>query len=256
MFDFRLVLPILASIFVSRVTAQETTFLAYSSQYLDDTANIELLWPETISDTLDILVLLDGDEYSGMAKDVVDLYTFGKKLSPTLIISLPSTQESRWKYYTPSQGVDEQVRETGEFGAYADFIEKDLLPHLSKHFQFNSGRKMIFGHSMGGLAVLSFLTWRPQVFDYYIAASPSTMYDDHFLLKEIESRTRSDFVKIFLSAAESDQNGCRENAVWLQEFLSKGDDIQDRIVLKIYPTENHSTSGLRSLIDGLDFLAK
>ena len=256
MFDYKLVLPILISILASSVTAQQSTYLAYNSQYLEDTANIELLWPDTSADTLDILVLLDGDTYSGIAKDIVDLYTYGNKFKPTLIISLPITQEGRWKYYTPSQVTEEQVGETGEFGAYADFIEKDLLPHLGEHFQFTAGRKMIFGHSMGGLAVLSFLTWRPQVFGYYIAASPSTMYDDHFLIKEIELRTRSDFEKVFLSVAESDLNGYRDNVTWLRDFLSDETVDQNRIILKTYASENHATTGLRSLIDGLDFFAQ
>ena len=58
---------------------------------------------ETKKDSLSLLVLLDGDDYAGIAKNVTSLYEFGDKINPTIIISLPSTRESRWTYYTPTK---------------------------------------------------------------------------------------------------------------------------------------------------------
>ncbi len=216
-------------------------------------------------DSVSLLVVLDGGEYSGIARNTAVLYEFGEKIYPTVVVSIPSTPISRWAYFTPTHlAADENdtgnqalYPYTGRFGALADFLEQQVLPELAQKYDLQFYQKTLFGHSMGGLAVLSFIVLRPEVFDHYIAASPSTMYDDHYLFRTIEDRTeRLAFKSLFLTAARHDSNGYRENVNWLNEYLQKAKPAAQRLELRIYERETHATSGVKSLIDGLEFVGK
>ena len=238
----------------------------FQSKHLDENIPYKVILPEnheSKKDSLSLLVLLDGDDYSGIAQNVTSLYEFGGKISPTVILTLPSTRESRWAYYTPTndttdveEGFEDLYARTGKFPEFADFIGNELIPSIEKELEIKFKQKTIFGHSLGGLGVLSFAVLRPKVFQNYISASPSTMYDQHFIFKTIEEKGILQFDSMFLTAAVNDGNGYRENVEWLKEYLTKNKLDNQAVGSKIYENENHATSGLKSLIDGLEFVGK
>jgi len=220
--------------------------------------------PETyaVHDTLAVLVVLDGDEYSGIAANTVKLYRFGEKIPPTVVVSLPSTPESRWRDYTPTateasendSGNATLYQYTGGFEAFATSIETTLFPAIEAEYNITLGRKTVFGHSMGGLAVLSFMVVQPDIFDQYIAASPSTMYDDHFIFRTIEEQRIPSFDALYLTAALNDSNGYLENVRWLEEYLKTNHKAGENVGVRVYETESHATSGIRALVDGIEFM--
>lgn len=194
---------------------------------------------------------------------MTSLYEFGKKIDPTVILSLPSTKESRWAYYTPTndttnveEGFEDLYSRTGKFPQFADFLGNELIPSIEKELGIKFKQKTIFGHSLGGLGVLSFAVLRPELFQNYISASPSTMYDQHFIFKTIEEKGILQFDYMFLTAAFNDGNGYRENVEWLKEYLDNHKLDNQAVGSKIYENETHASSGLKSLIDGLEFIGK
>ena len=239
---------------------------SFQSKHLDHNVPYRVILPEnfqTKKDSLSLLVLLDGDDYSGIAQDVTSLYEFGQKIYPTVILSLPSTKESRWAHYTPTKdttnvekGFEDLYSRTGKFSQFADFLGYELIPLIEKEFEIKFEQKIIFGHSLGGLGVLSFAVLRPGMFQNYISASPSTMYDQHFIFKTIEEKGVLQFDSMFLTAGLNDGNGYRENVKWLKEYLDKNKLDHQTVGSKIYKNENHATSGVKSLIDGLEFIGK
>lgn len=240
---------------------------SFQSKHLDENLPYKVILPEnlrSIKDSLSLLVLLDGDDYSGIAQNVTSLYEFGEKISPTVILSLPSTKKSRWAYYTPTkdttnveEGFEDLYSRTGKFPQFADFLGNELIPSIEKELGIKFEQKTIFGHSLGGLGVLSFAVLRPELFQNYISASPSTMYDQHVIFKTIEEKGILQFDSIFLTAALNDGNGYRENVEWLKEYLDNHKlDNNQAVGSKIYKNETHATSGLKSLIDGLEFIGK
>ena len=261
----RTIIFFLALCFASCLYAQENQAVTYfSSNYLKEKVPYQLYFPKMVKKQLkeaDLLVVLDGGEYAGIAQNTMELYIFGEKMKPNIILSLPSTPKSRWSYFTPTKasadndgGQDTLYQHTGNFNLFADFLEKELIPHIESQYQIKIQEKNIFGHSMGGLGVLSFLVLRPEIFDNYISASPSTMYDQHYIFKTIEEKGKLDFNKLFLTAALNDSNGYRENVDWLDSYLETNSNKKQKKMKRIYPTETHGTSGIRSLIDGLEFI--
>ena len=107
---------------------------------------------------------------------------------------------------------------------------------------------------------MSFYKIRPNIFDNYICASPSLMwekfmfnnyYANEFPTNSVENR------KIFLSSGNPDANGYKNNVEDLVESLNKKISNSEKVIKYIhYETEDHGSSGIRSLIDGLEFIYK
>jgi len=241
------------------------------SRILNETFSVWIRIPEEINehkDSIDLLVLLDGDEYFKIASDVVELNEYDEVIKPTIIIGLPSTVELRWKYYTPTfLPYGDRYRQdsilqstTGHFAEYAEFIEKELIPEISKSYKVKFLNKTIFGHSLGGLGAISFYRYKPKLFNKYIIASPSTNWDGFFMTKYYRDTLTKGTInnnKIFISVANNDIRQYKENiSILAKSLMVRTHNCKENIYFKVYPTGGHNMTGLRSIIDGIQELNK
>lgn len=215
---------------------------------------------ENVKDSLSLLVLLDGDEYFKMASDITELYEWSERMPRTLIVGLPSTVESRWKDYTPSnvppkKGMNQEdsllYLSSGNFEKYADFIDKELIQLLSKELKTKFISKTIFGHSNGGLGAMSFYVLRPEIFDNYIVASPALLWDDHFLQKQLENVDRTNSLYMTLGS-----DGWDYKISSFEKFITKLQNTNRNFIFVENKQESHATNGLRTLLDGLRYVYK
>lgn len=72
----------------------------------------------------------------------------------------------------------------GGADVFLSFLEKDLMPVIERDFKINKDRRTLMGHSFGGLFTLHTLFTRPDLFQTYVAGSPSIWFNDEFLLSE------------------------------------------------------------------------
>jgi len=241
------------------------------SFFLNEKKEIWISFPEDFEkhkNDCSILILLDGDEYFGMAKNIQNLYQFDEKMPATVIVALPSTIESRWKYFTPTNSEnftgkkedDALFKSTGNFPKFADFVENEVIKKLESDLEIQFKNKTIFGHSLGGLAVMNFYHYKSQIFENYICASPSLLWDDFFYNNYYESifpTNNKDNRKIFFSSGNPDINGYKFAVEDLYHNMkTKIIDSDKNIMYKHYSSEDHGTSGIRSLLDGLEFIYK
>jgi predicted alpha/beta superfamily hydrolase len=213
---------------------------------------------EKHKDSLSVLILLDGDEYFKFASDVTELYEWSKRMPLTIVIGLPSTVESRYKYYTPSnvlpkKGMSKEDSllyiNSGKFEKYADFIDKELIQNLSKELKVSFISRTIFGHSNGGLGAISFYILRPEIFDNYIVASPAILWDNYYLDKKIKTQIKTNPVYFTLGT-----NGWDYKASSLELFTNKIHHTNKNFLFVENHQENHGTNGLRTLLDGLKYV--
>jgi predicted alpha/beta superfamily hydrolase len=236
--------------------------IVLNSKIVDENFEIWLRLPnnfEKAKDSLSLLVLLDGDEYFKMASDVVELYEWSKKMPATVILALPSTGESRYKYYTPSnvayKGKNKQDsllwKKTGNFKKFAEILNTELIPEISKQLQAKFVSKTIFGHSNGGLGALSFYTLKPNIFDNYIVASPAILWDNFYIQKKITNEKKENPLYMTLGTKHWDYEieSYKEIINLLSKTNSKFKFVENN-------QENHPTNGLRTLLDGLIFVYK
>ena len=94
----------------------------------------------------------------------------------------PDHRAPAWTGLTPD--------DVGGLDPFLKVIETEIKPRVAKLVTVNSADQALFGHSIGGLAVLRALFTEPAAFRTFIAASPSIWWDaDAVLAGEASFRT-------------------------------------------------------------------
>lgn len=100
---------------------------------------------------------------------------------------------------------------SGGSDAFLAFIEKELKPAIASKYPIDPARQAIFGHSLGGLFTLHVLATRADVFQTYLAASPSIWYAGRAIRKELDAFAHkranpSPQVRVLLTAGQYEQS--------------------------------------------------
>ncbi|MBA8681172.1 alpha/beta hydrolase [Stenotrophomonas tumulicola] len=72
--------------------------------------------------------------------------------------------------------------------AFLDVIERQVKPEVARRASIDPQRQALWGHSLGGLFVLSSLYTRPAAFQQYVAASPSLWWSQGAPLGDMETQ--------------------------------------------------------------------
>lgn len=93
---------------------------------------------------------------------------------------------SRARDYTPVAVNDR----TGGGAAYQAYLKEQVLPFIEGRFRADPARRVLLGHSYGGLLGAQILFSEPELFDGYILGSPSFWFGDHAMM-----RTEADYAR-------------------------------------------------------------
>ncbi len=83
--------------------------------------------------------------------------------------------EQRLLDLTPSTA--KEFPESGGADEFLDFLAADLMPVFERRLRVDPARRLLFGHSLGGLFALHALFTRPDLFRAIAAASPSLWWN-------------------------------------------------------------------------------
>lgn len=86
---------------------------------------------------------------------------------------------SRTRDYTPVRINDR----TGGGVAYQAYLKTQALPFIEDRFRADPERRILLGHSYGGLLGAQILFSEPELFDGYILGSPSFWFGDHAMMQ-------------------------------------------------------------------------
>ena len=103
---------------------------------------------------------------------------------------------------------DGRAPRTGGASAFLTFLVDEVLATIEGEQPVDTGRRMLFGHSLGGLLAVHSLFARPAAFRTVVAASPSIWWDAPRVMAAAEQFMTSDAVvmpRVFLSAGEFEQ---------------------------------------------------
>lgn len=163
-----------------------------------------------------VVYLLDPDYAFAIAHNVVEHFVDRGNLDPLILVGIgypgqsqdiPTYRRHRTRDYTPTHtlrgGYGEAFqRFSGEGPAFLEFLDKRLLPFIDGRYRTN-GERALVGHSYGGLFVTFALLTRPELFNRYLAVSPSYWYDDRvvYRMEEKAATMRTDLnARVFLTA--------------------------------------------------------
>lgn len=212
-------------------------------------------------DRYPVLYVLDGEANFQYATGIVRFRAmYG--LSPNMIvIGIVNTDRNR--DLTPTRAkvswdgkVEDWLKTTGGGDVMLKFIEAELIPYVEAHFRTRPFR-LLTGHSFGALFVMHAFLARPDLFNAFIAVSPSFWYDDKLLLKRAEARLSSlpvsDRFLYFSVGGKEEEVQVGDNQRFAR-LLRETPPAGLKWKYEYLSVDTHGSQGLRGLYNGLEFV--
>lgn len=241
-FLFFTAVPVLA------VDAGEPVVIAKSyqlnSKILKETRRYNVMLPagyEEGKEHYPLLILLDGgaNEDFHHLSGIVQVSVGNGSMRPFIVVGIENTQRRR--DFTPSTD-DPRDKEVapivGGAQEFRRFLAEELLPKINHDYR-TSDEIAIAGESFAGLFIIDTLLNQPELFDDYIAVSPSLWWNNEYLNREGARLLTGKSLKgkkVFLTMADKAE-GMQESVARMATLL------KDRTTLFYYPMpeESHGT---------------
>lgn len=167
-----------------------------------------------------VLYVLDGNAYGPLLAAEAQLEAGHAIETSYLLVAvgyttdqLFNTRRRQFDFTTPWSDNASAQREhidptqTGGADAFAKFLVSTLRTEVTRRYPIDPTRQAIFGHSLGGLFVLHLLFTSPQSFQHFIAASPSSWWDEGSILKQaaVFEHSHPEGASLLISVGEYEQ---------------------------------------------------
>ena len=202
-----------------------------------------------------LLMLQDPESEFTLAAAAVDILSESGRIPPMIIVGIKNS--NRFRDMTPSRPAKAVGESAGGADKFLAFIADELLPTIDRTYRTRPYRVLV-GHSLGGLFAVYALMNRPDVFQGYIAISPSLWWDDQALVKAsplffaAHEALRADLYLSMGSEGQEMLGGAWKLSAILEE--SKLPNL--RWQFKRSPEEDHGTIPYPSIYEGLQAIFK
>ena len=204
-----------------------------------------------------VLYLADGPTYINLVASTMDLLVLDDRTPPLIVVGIANTDRTR--DMTPSHADEKNPDGTvhadptsGGADHFVDFIQNELMPEIKRRYRV-APYKIVVGHSFGGLLAVHILITRPDMFQAYIAASPSLWWDHQSTLHQAQDffAAHAELNKRFFFNLGNEGAEMRSPFNALQKTLADKTPKDFHWKSAVYPDEDHGTSVLRGYYDGL-----
>lgn len=160
------------------------------SDVLDEERSILVSVPDTY-DAVDkhypVLYVLDGSAHFDYTSAMVDFLSSNDFIPEMIVVAINNSDRTR-DMTPPSEEPLEQQYRPNHGGAenFQRFFTDDLMPWVEGNYRTHPYRVLI-GHSFGGLFAIHTLTTNPDLFNAYIAISPSMQWNGQRLVGQAET---------------------------------------------------------------------
>lgn len=215
-----------------------------------------------------VLYVLDADNHFALLAQYVDYLSRPDVLAmpKIMVVGIPNTKRTRDLTPTNSlldyEGKPDSSSYQGSGGneIFLRFIETELMPLIDNKYKTDP-YKIFAGHSFGGIASLNCLLTHPDLFDAFIAVSPSLWWDREYVLKLIDEKLKSGsslHKRLFYSDGnEGGPNSFfHKSLLRLDATLAKKKLKRLAYLYKHYPNETHMTEPVVAYFDALRFIFK
>ncbi len=242
---------------------------------------IYIAWPQQPPppEGYPILYLLDGSESFAIAAEYQNRLGSYAGMAPGIVVGIGYPDVSRRNFdYTPAvpEGVQlvPGMGPTGGAEPFLDFLANKVIPLVEAGHSVDANRRTLAGYSLGGLLTLQALFKRPDLFQTYVASSPSIWFGEKQILKMLPGfAERLDGLpsrrRMLLSAGEYEQSpppGMERDPSWrriadisrharmVDNARELADDLQSapmHVEFRVEPGETHATGNWPALRDAL-----
>jgi hypothetical protein len=137
-----------------------------------------------------VLYMTDGDAHLLHTSGTIGFLARNGRMPEMIVVGITNTDRTR--DLTPTRSNlktpegELQAPTSGGGDKFLKFIQTELIPRIEKQYRVEPYR-VLAGHSLGGLFALHAMVSRPELFNAYIAVSPSTQWDDFYIVKRVEA---------------------------------------------------------------------
>lgn len=223
------------------------TFLLKST-VLSETRRINVFAPSGHGGSngapLPVLYMPDGgqaEDFPHVAETVQALVAAGRMM-PVLLVGIENTERRRDLTGPTTVESDKKIAvRVGGSAAFRQFIRNELMPYIAANYRVTAD-KGIVGESLAGLFIVETLLQEPELFDRYVAISPSVWWNDEALVRVADARIKllpAKPKKIFLTSADEESivPGTARLAASLLAHAPAGVSLSFRPM----PKEHHDT---------------
>ena len=218
-------------------------------------------------DKYPVLYLADGNGHINEVGAIIDFLASQNRCPPLIVVGIPNTDRTR--DLTPThadekdpQGVVVQAQPTSGGGdKFLEFIQTELFPEIEKRYPVQPYR-IFAGHSLGGLLAIHALIAHPDMFNAYIAVSPSLQWDNQHTLHQAQqffAKQKELNKTLFFSLGNegATPNPMGDGFEQLQKLFTTSTPKGFLVRSARYPDEDHGSTtflahyaGLRTVFDG------
>jgi len=249
--------------------------LTIHSKVLNEDRKIYIHCPKPDSGDLDkrfaVLYIMDADNHFELLAQYVDYLSRPDVLAIPEIIVVGICNTDRRRDLTPTQSIinylgkpdsSNRLKASGGNENFLQFIRTELIPAIDENYKTES-YKIFAGHSFGGLSSINCMLTHPDMFDAYVAVSPSFYWDNQYLLKLTDKKLKkgSALKKIFFYSDGNEDGGSspayfHTNLLEFDSLITSKSLIGLTYMYKYYPTETHMTEPVVAYFDALRFIFK
>ena len=146
-------------------------------------------------------------------------------------------------------------RMKGEGDRYLKMIKEDIIPYVESHYS-TAPYRIFCGHSLGGLTAFNALLKFPEIFQAYIAISPSLQVGNGWAIRTADSvfQQGARFSKKLFYSDGNEGAGFHKNQLRMDSLLKEKRLTDFAYTYVHYENETHLSEPVKALYDGLRFL--
>ena len=202
-------------------------------------------------DLLPVLYLTDGDGHINEIGNSIDFLVDNGRMPPLIVVGIANTDRTRDLTPTHSDEKDSAGKETtptsGGGDRFFDFIHTELMPEIEKRYR-TAPYRIFAGHSLGGLMAIHILTSRPDMFQAYIAVSPSLWWEKQTTLHQAQAffAAHDELNKSLFFSLGNEGTDMQAGFDGLNKTLTTKAPKDFRWESARFPDENHGSTVLRA----------
>ena len=200
-----------------------------------------------------VLYMTDGDAHLAHTSSTIEFLAQNGRMSEMILVGITNTDRTRDLTPAKANGPNaEQFATAGGADNFLKFVETELIPEIEKTFRTEPYR-VLAGHSLGGLFAVHTLITRPELFNSYIAVSPSLQWADETTLKRAEEffKTRKELKATLFTSLGNEPGDIGKDFVAFKELLAKTHIKGFEWEAEQMKDEDHGSVVLRSHYFGL-----
>lgn len=212
-----------------------------------------------------VLYMTDGDAHIQHTSATVQFLARNNRMPEMIVVGVTNTDRTRDLTPTRVEQLpgNPNVRFPTSGGAdkFLKFFETELIPHIESKYRTLPFRALA-GHSLGGLFAVHAMTSKPELFNSYIAVSPSLQWDNFVMIDRAKEffKNRKDYERTLFASLGNEPGDIGDAYGMFREALQKQQVKGFVWEAARYDDEDHGSvvlrshyAGLRKVFDGWQF---